>query len=254
MDLAEFTERLWQSRQKGDYAPEWLNGALSLEQALEVQLGLLERKRAQGDSLAGWKVGLTSERARTALGVDERPFGHLLASRLLESGASAPTAEIPRPAIEPEMCFTVGRRLSGANPSRGELLGSIARVAAGFELNAARPGSARPDFCAVVTDCLTQWGIVEGSGVDLAEAPDLGGVRCTLSRDGDPVYTGLSRDELDDHLDSLARLVAGLTAHGQALLPGQKLITGSFVRFDVAAGQHWRADYEGIGSVEVRFA
>jgi 2-keto-4-pentenoate hydratase len=253
MDLAAFTERLWKARQKGDYAPEWLNGALSLDQALDVQLGLLERKRAQGEALAGWKVGLTSERARSALGVDERPFGHLLSSRLLETGSTAPTAEIPRPSIEPEMCFSVGRRLAGARLSREEIRDSIDRVAAGFELNARRPSSVRPDFCAMVTDCLTQWGIVEGSGVELASAPDLTGVRCTLFRDGEQVYTGLSRDELDDHLDSLARLVAGLTAHGQALLPGQKVITGSFTRFEAAAGEHWRADYEGIGSVEVTF-
>ena len=253
MHLLALTERLWESHQRGDYAPDWLNGALTLEQALEVQLGLLDRKRARGESLAGWKVGLTSERARSVLGVDERPFGHVLASRVLSSGTAVRAAELARPSIEPEICFTIGRRLRGAGLSRDELASSGLRVAAGFELNERRPGTVRPDFCATVTDCLTQWGIVEGGGVELASAPELGGVRCTLVRDGEQVYTGLSRDELDNHLDSLGRLVAGLTAHGRALEPGQKVITGAFARMEVAAGQHWRADYEGIGSVEVTF-
>jgi 2-keto-4-pentenoate hydratase len=254
MDLAGLVARLREARQKGDYAPEWLNGALTLEQALDVQLGLLARKRAQGESLAGWKVGLTSQRARRALGVDERPFGHLLASRVLASGARVRTAEIARPSIEPELCFTIGRRLGGERLSRDQVADAVARVAAGFELNERRPGSVRPDFCAMVTDCLGQWGIVEGGGVKLREAGELGGVRCTLFRDDEQVYSGLSKDELDDHLDSLGRLVSVLSAHGQALELGQKVITGAFARFDVAAGQRWRAEYERIGRVEVEFA
>lgn len=251
MDVASLTERLWKSRQQGDFAPDWLNGSLTLAAALDVQLGLLERKLAGGEKLAGWKVGLTSERARKVLGVDERPFGHLL--RVLESGSGVPTAEIAQASLEPELCFTIGRRLEGASLDRDEIAAGVARVSAGFEINERRPGSVRPDFCALVTDCLTQWGIVVGDGVELASAPDLGGVRCTLRCDGETVYDGISRDELDDHLDSLSRLVAALTAHGRALEPGQRVITGAFARFDAQAGQRWRADYEGIGSVEVTF-
>ena len=253
MDLTALVERLSEARQTGDHAPDWLNGALTLEQALDVQLGLLERKLAEGDSLAGWKVGLTSERARTALGVDERPFGYVLTSRVQKSGARLRIAGIARPAIEAEMCFTIGRRIQGDHVSRDEIAGSVARVAAGYELNERRPGSARPDFCAMVTDCLSQWGIVEGEGLELADAGDLGAVRCTLTRNGEQVYTGLSRDELDDHLNSLSRLAAVLSEHGRALEPGQKVITGAFARFETGPGQHWRADYEGIGRVEVTF-
>jgi 2-keto-4-pentenoate hydratase len=47
--------------------------------------------------------------------------------------------------------------------------------------------------------------------------------------------------------------VSGLAAHGRALEPGHKVITGAFARFDAAAGQRWRAVYDGIGEVEVTF-
>jgi 2-keto-4-pentenoate hydratase len=253
MDLAALTQRLWDARESGDYCPAWLNGALTLEQALEVQLGLLQRKLARGERLGGWKVGLTSERVRKGLGVDARPFGHLLASRVLASGARVRAADIAHPSIEPELCFTIGRRLASAAPSREDIAGAIARVSAGFELNERRPGSARPDLPAFVTDCITQWGIVVGGGVALADV-DLPGVRCELYRDGERVYTGVSRDELDDHLESLRRLATGLAAHGRALEPGQHVITGAFAREDAAAGQRWRAVYQGVGEVEVTFS
>lgn len=251
MQVEALVERLWQARKAGDHCPAWLLGALTLDQALAVQLGLLARRRAEGETLAGWKVGLTSDRARKALGVDARPFGYLLASRVLASGAQLPAASIRAPSIEPELCFSVGRRLVGSDVSREQVIAAIARVAAGFELNERRAGSARPDFGAMVTDCLTQWGIVEGTGVALTASADLSRVRCTLERDGEPVYQGVSQDELDDHFGSLQRLVVALAAHGQALEPGQKVITGAFARFDAAAGQRWRAVYEGVGEVEV---
>ena len=251
--LTALIERLWEARQKGDYCPDWLNGALALDQALSVQLGLLDRKLAECDGLAGWKIGLTSERTRRALGVDARPFGHLLASRVFQSGAALRASDIARPSIEPELCFTVGRRIGGTNATREQILDSLAVTSAGFEINERRAGSARPDFCALVTDCLTQWGIVEGEGVPPAPGLDLDGVRCALYRDGEQVYAGVSRDELDPHLESLRLLVVELAAYGRALEPGQKVITGAFARFDAAAGERWRAEYTGLGSVEVSF-
>jgi 2-keto-4-pentenoate hydratase len=253
VDLDATVRRLEEARKGGDYCPAWLVGALTLDEALAVQLGLLARRLAEGEKLAGWKVGLTSPRARKALGADVRPFGYLLASRVFPSGASVPAAGIRALSIEPELCFTVGSRLAGSEVTREQVLASVARVAAGFELNERRAGAARPDLPAMVTDCLTQWGIVEGGGVALRDAGDLGRVRCTLRRDGEKAYEGVSRDELDDHVESLRRLVAELAAHGRALEPGHKVITGAFARFDAGPGQHWRAVYEGIGEVEVRF-
>ena len=233
-------------------SPGWLAG-LSLDDALDVQLGLLDRKVAAGGRLAGWKVGLTSNRARQALGVDARPFGHVLGSHLFESGAKVPAASIAKPSIEPEMCFEIGRRMAGPNLSRDDIRAGLARACAGFELNERRVGSARPDFGAFVTDDLTQWGVVRGSRVTLAAAGDLNAVHCVLLRDGEKMYAGTSRDELDDHLESLSRLAAVLGAHGRALEPGQVVITGAFARFDAAAGQCWRAEYGGVGAVEVTF-
>ena len=253
MEPNALADRLWASRKSGDAFPAWLSG-LSLGEAHAVQLGLLARHVAAGETLAGWKVGLTSARARTLLGVDERPFGFVLASRVFRAGAQLSAEALRAPSIEPELCFTIGRRLNGADIDREEVTAGLARVAAGFEINERRAGSARPDFAALVTDCLTQWGIVEGGGVEASKLADLNAVRCTLLRDGEKVYEGVSRDELDPHVESLRRLVAALAPHGLGLEPGQKVITGAFARFDAASGTRWRAIYHDVGEVEASFS
>ena len=100
---------------------------------------------------------------------------------------------------------------------------------------------------------MTNWGIVAGRGVPVASAGDLGDVGCRLQRGDECVYDGVSRDELDDHIESIRALTAGLARHGRSLLAGQRIITGAFARFDTAQGEHWKASYSGIGDVEVRF-
>ena len=251
--LSDMAARLWDSRLAGDPFPEWLNGSLDLEQALALQLLLLEREVAGGEQLGGWKIGLTSPRARAALNADVRPFGYILARRVFATGATVDASAISGPAIEPELCFTFARSLSGAAVTRDEVAAALDTVSAGFEINEARRGSSRPDLPALVSDRLTNWGIVVGAGLPVVQAGDLGAIACRLECDDEPGYEGVSRDELDDHFDSLTALVRALGRHEHAIEAGQRVITGAFTRREAKPGQRWRATYSGVGTVEVRF-
>ena len=252
-DLAALTERLWQARSQGDYSPDWLVGSIDLYSALELQLGLLARKLADGAQLGGWKVGLTSQRARTSLGADERPFGHVLSDRVIDSGAVLVHNDIRHPSVEPEMCFTVARRLAGPDISRDEVIAGLALAGAGFEVNERRQGSARADFPTMVTDCLTNWAIIAGSGTAPAKAGNLNDVVVRFEQNGKEIFRCTSSDEVDDPIESLRRLVGVLHAHGHALEPGQRVITGAYHRVDAAPGDTFRALFEPIGNVEVSF-
>lgn len=251
VDVDVVARRLWTDIQRGDHFPGWLAGQLDLESALAVQVRLLGEQQRSGERLSGWKVGLTSERARRALGSDTRPFGYLLASHTFRSGDHIDAAAIRHATIEPEFLFTVGRRLAGADLDPGEVRVSIDRVAAGFELNERRAGSARPDLALMAADRMTQWGIVEGGGVDPRDVGDLDPVQVRVSCDGVERLAVRGGDEVDDHWRSIARLVGALHRHGLALEPGQKVITGGLGRFDLAPGQRWRAEFDGVGVVEV---
>ena len=205
---------------------------MTIDDALDEQLIRLAR---DGRPLLGWKVGFTSERARKAVGSDARPFGHLL--NVLDSGSEVDASSIKGCSIEPELCFTIDEG------------GSAAAVSAGFELNERRIETG--DVEALIADNLINWGIVVGDSV--AAVDDINAVDVTLSCNGEVRFAGVSRDHLDDHYASIERLSETLAAHGRKLEPGQRVITGAFTRFKVAAGEVWSAAYSGIGSVEVTF-
>jgi 2-keto-4-pentenoate hydratase len=249
--MTDLTELLLAARDSGDYSPAFLAGALDLPQALDLQLDVLQQHLDAGKAVGGWKVGLTSEASRVRLGADERPFGFVLAERVLASGDTVDSSAVQGLSVETEMCFTVGTDIGNASITPDEIFGYITGVAAGFELNETRAGSVRPDFYAMVTDCLTNWGIVAGTTVMPTSAAELSATEITMERNGEAVFGGVSRDFVDDHAVSLCRLVEQLARHGQVLRAGQKVITGAFARFPTEPGDHWRASYSGIGDVDI---
>lgn len=247
-------QQLLTARAAGDFSPDFLQGALDLPQALDLQLAVLDQHLAGGEQVGGWKVGLTSEASRTKLGADERPFGFVLASRTFATNSTIDSSTINKLSVETEMCFTVGRDIDDAGVQPGDVLQYFDSVSAGFELNEARPGSVRPDFFAMVTDCLTNWGIVCGDGVAPASADRLSATEITLARNGEQVFAGTSCDFVDDHAISLCRLVEQLARHGQKLRAGQNVITGAFARFPTEPGDRWTATYSDIGDVTIDVA
>lgn len=249
--MTDLTQRLLDARAEGDYSPDFLAGAIDLPQALDLQLAVLQQHLDAGRTVGGWKVGLTSEASRTRLGADERPFGFVLADHTLASGATVDSSTIRNLSVETEMCFTVGTDIGNTDVTPDDIFRYVTGVAAGFELNEARPGSVQPDFHAMVTDCLTNWGIVAGTAVTPASAAELSATEITMERNGVVVFNGVSSDFVDDHAVSLCRLVEQLARHGVMLRTGQKIITGAFARFPIEPGDHWRASYAGIGDVEI---
>ena len=101
---------------------------IELEDALEMQLAVLNRFTAAGELLGGWKVGLTSGNARDRMGVDFRPFGYVLRSRILDSGSTVQRASILNCRIEPELCLIVGSALSGDSVDAVEAKAAVRAV------------------------------------------------------------------------------------------------------------------------------
>jgi len=61
-------------------------------------------------------------------------------------------------------------------------------------------------------------------------------------------------DVIDDHFASVAALANVLATRNLYLAAGQKVITGSFCRHPGEPGQHWHADFAGLGGVEFSFS
>ena len=221
--------------------------------ALGLQLDVLDRRLRAGERLAGWKVGFTSGTSRDAFGPGVRPFGHILASRVLASGARLPRAQIRNPGVENELCFRIGTTFGDATTTATEARAAVAAVAPAFELNEGRLRGAAPTGVRVAEN-LSQWGIVVGTEVPLAAAGDLAALTVSLACDGVVIASQRgSDDHIDDHFGSLATLARNLAAFGRRVEAGSLIITGAFTRAPVTAPGRFEGRFDGLGIVAVEF-
>ncbi|HXG22552.1 MAG TPA: hypothetical protein VNN62_26205 [Methylomirabilota bacterium] len=243
-------DTLYSARKHGSPLPELSQVQWGLAEALAAQLRVLGRFEADGERLGGWKVGLTSGRARDRMGSGFRPFGYILQSRILSSGATVSVAKITHCHLEPELCLILGAPLRGDTVEAADAKAAVRAVAPAFEINEMRvQPEAGPAL--LVADGLAQWGIVVGP-----EAPVRDGLINTtveFYRDGQLLESKMPGATMDDPYLSLARLCRILHKYGLGLEPGQPVITGSFCHYAVTQPGAYRAAFSDIGAVAVTF-
>ena len=241
---------LWDHYQTGHELSDEAFADLDFNDGLTIQAEIRRRRIESGLTQIGWKVGLTSDRARKQVGIDDRPFGHLM--QRFESGISLSAASTAGATIEPEMCFTVGETISGPDVDPETVPSRLAQVAAGYELNERR-AVVGGNLAMLVADNLTNWAIVEGTGVPVHDVQDIDDTEIVLYRNGEECFRCVHRQEVDNPFNSISRLAATLHRFGLSIEAGQKVITGAYTRHRVEAGEHWLAEYSQLGHVETSY-
>jgi 2-keto-4-pentenoate hydratase len=220
---------------------------------LQLQLAVLDLWRQAGEEIGGWKVAFTSRGKRDDMGEGFRPFGYVLASRIVPSGGTIPAGEIPGCVLEAELCVTLGQRFGGPDVTAEDAHKAVSSISAAFEICSRRlPGGMPP--AVRVGNSMNNWGIVTGP----EHAPDVDPASLTVELFADGKSVGSSSagpDILDDPWQSLARAARLLDESGLAFEAGQRVIVGSILPGHlVGEGKHFEATFGELGSVVVNCA
>jgi 2-keto-4-pentenoate hydratase len=252
LDLKTMHEQLLGAWDHREDAPAHLVGKLRGANIYRLQLKTLEVRLKAGGNLAGWKLGQTNRELRRSRGEDQPAPGFLLGALGLESGSELKLEEPGSWFVEPELALIMGRDVSGPDVTADTILGAVSGCACAFEIVRRYVGW---------TDLGTQravngstaghvLGPVQANCPEHAALDDL-----VVTTHGDNQVFGPTRggDVTDNPLDSTAWLANFLSAHGMGLKAGDVILTGTYSGLlPVAPGQHWRAEIEGLGHVELR--
>lgn len=210
-----------------------------ITEGLELQLAVLDRWRADGESLGGWKIGGCSRGARDQMGPGVRPFGYVLGRRVFGHRARLPLNELVGLRLEPEICLSLATPLAGREVIPDQARAAVGAVRAGFEIGQNRlPGGMSRSIR--IGDGLSHWGIVIGPAVTVSV--DLARLDVGLYHDGRLVDAGRSEPSVvDDPYVSLSRVCRTLADHGRGLQAGQHVITGSILAARAITAGEWRA-------------
>ncbi|HEX2540508.1 MAG TPA: hypothetical protein VHM00_05445 [Caldimonas sp.] len=236
------------------WQPTDLAEGYRLQQAVADALG----------TVGGWKVGAVTPEQRRAQGID-RPIGGPLLGPWLRDATVAPAvfrvAEFIVPKLECELAFELARDLP-ARPerpyTRDEIQAAVKCLRIGIEIVDSRlpPGTGT---LAELADACNNGAYVAGRAVADWTALDLGriGIVLTRSQQGESteVAVGSGAAILDgDPFGAVVMLANAPPAGRGGLRAGEIITTGSCTGAPPLPGAgSYRAEFEGLGSVEVRF-
>ncbi len=209
------------------------NRPATLDDAYAIQAEILSRALRDGtDSIAGYKVGLTTGKMQQFCGVAEPIAGRVLKSGVHKDGATLRKSDFHRLGIESELALRIGKEIPALRPdtSAQELLGYVDAIAAAFEVIDDRDADySHLEASSIAAENSWNKGIVLGEPVSPAAFGDLRGLEGRLLVNGSQVATGSSSDVLSGPLFILAWIAGFAREAGEALRPGQWIMTGSII-------------------------
>jgi 2-keto-4-pentenoate hydratase len=253
---AQAAERiLLEHRNRATFQPLPAERLGDVDYAYAVQDELVARLLEKGqDSLAGWKIGLTTARMQKMCGVDTPIAGAIFKARVFASGASVAIDTYGRLGIESELAVRLARPLpKNVGPTPDIVRACLDGVCAAFELVDDRGADyARLDACSLVADNSWNAGLVHGRFVAAKDVGDILGREGVLACNGVVIGQGLTDDVLGDPLSVVAWLETHLRSKGRALAAGEWVSTGSIVPTHFAErGKTYAFEIAGLSTVEV---
>jgi 2-keto-4-pentenoate hydratase len=253
-ELERVVEEFWESRQRGVFfPPAWLD-RLGLEDAYQVQLGLMARRIAEGARHVGWKVGLTSAAMQEQFRVREPVFGYLLDDAPHPTGAQFEVDRLIRPGVENEVCVIMGGDVDLSRADEGAVRRAVAGVCPALEIVETR-GDFTRYLAVAVADNVQQKAIVLGPETrPLPRDLNLAAVHARVVINGQEAATATGAAVLGDPLASVLWLARKLAGYGLGLKAGQLIMTGSLTRqFPLHKGDHVATAFTPLGTVEAFF-
>ncbi len=246
LDVNTLIDAFWEARGRGEFFPRAYFDTLDLDTAYRVQLGLIARRAAGGETQIGWKVGLTSKAIQQQFGFHEPVFGCILHST--PSGHAFAPSDLAQPGFENELCMRLGKDLSGT-VTRDEARAAIDIVYPSLEIIETR-GPFTEQIALALADNAQQKTVILGAPTTLPAVLET--IEARVLVNDQLVGSGLGEAVLGNPLNSVVWLAGKLGQYGRRLQAGEIIMTGSFTRqFPINPGDRIRTEFSGVGAVEV---
>lgn len=233
---------------------------MTIDDAYAVQRALVELKIADGRTVRGRKIGLTSKVMQRAVSISEPDYGALFDDMFFDDGGTVPANRFIRPRVEVELAFVLGETLKGPGVTLYDVLRASEYVTPALEILDARVQMSDPDtghlrtIVDTISDNAADAGIVLGGNVVRPHDVDLRWVGALLLRNASIEESGLAAAVLGHPGHGVAWLANRLAPHDVALQAGEIILAGSFTKPVFAEpGDTFVADYGPLGTVSVYF-
>ncbi len=256
--LSTWADQLYKAEQsQRAIAPirDQLPGEATVDTAYAIQDINTQRALNQGRRLVGKKIGLTSFAVQKQLGVDSPDFGMLFEDTAFQDGQTIPFQKLIQPKVEAEIALVLKSSLNQSQHSVADIIAATDYAVAAIEVVDSRIENWKISLLDTVADNASSAAFVLGSQkVNLAEV-DLVNCRMQMTRADEVVSEGQGKACLDNPLNAAVWLADEMVRRGRPLKAGDIVLTGALgPMVAVQAGDEFKVEIEGFGSVSVHFS
>ena len=211
----------------------------------------------QSGRRVGYKIGATSKRAQTYLGLEGPLLGQVLESTIFGSPAEIPSNGLVFALAEPEFAFRLLEDLPARErPFERERVEAAVRVLVpAIEIvTSVWDGWTDQGAFALIADNGAHGCLVLGEDVEDWRSSDLAELRVRIEINGAPMGEGTGANCLGHPLNALTWLANEIAERGEGLRAGEVVTTGVVTPFHyLEFGDEVVADFGRLGRVSLRY-
>ncbi len=262
-DIDALARQLYEARKQRKQLRHYSQAhpGMTVADGYAIQRAWVALEMADGRSIRGRKIGLTSRAMQQSSQIDEPDYAPLMDDMFFEQGGEIPFERFIAPRIEVELAFVLGKRLEGPGVTLFDVLSATEYVTPALEIIDARieqfdrETKAPRKVCDTISDFAANAGVVLGGRPVRPLDVDLRWVGALLYKNGVIEETGLAAGVLNHPATGVAWLANRIAPHDERLEAGDIVLAGSFTRPATGqAGDNFHADYGPLGSIAFRFA
>ncbi|WP_427130650.1 2-oxo-hept-4-ene-1,7-dioate hydratase [Pseudarthrobacter sp. S9] len=227
---------------------------MTVEDSYRVQNLWRQRCEANGRTLAGRKIGLTSKAMQYATGISEPDYGIIFDDMILDNGTTVQWDQYTHPRIEVELAFLLKEDISGPSATLFDVLRATEYVVPALEILDSRIEMEGRTIVDTISDNAAMGAMVVGGNPVRPADIDLRWVAAILYKNQTVEETGVAAGVLNHPAAGVYWLANKIAPHGDTLKAGEIILAGSFTRpMWVHAGDTVFADYGKLGTITCRF-
>jgi 2-keto-4-pentenoate hydratase len=228
---------------------------LTVEDAYGIQQHQVAAWKAEGRTIVGYKVGLTSQAMQKQLGVDQPDFGHLFTDMVLDAAKPISLDGYIHPRIEPEISFVLKEDLRGPGLTAEDVTRAVDYAVISLEIIDSRIADWKITLADTIADNASSGALALGDEHIALDRVDLAAVPVTLTRNGEVVGEGVGAAVLGHPIEGAVWLANMLGSLGQTLEAGSVIMSGSITAaVDIKPGDTVTASFGELGSLTTEFA
>jgi 2-oxo-hept-3-ene-1,7-dioate hydratase len=233
---------------------------MTIEDGYAIQREWVKLEIADGRTIKGRKIGLTSRAMQQASQITEPDFAPLMDDMFFEAGGDIPVNRFIAPRVEVELAFILDKPLKGPGVTLFDVLSATRYVVPAIEIIDSRIEQFDRETRVMrkvfdtISDFAANAGILLGGRPVKPDEVDLRWVGAMLHKNGVIEETGLAAAVLNHPAAGVAWLANKIAPYDEQLNAGDVVLAGSFTRpTAAAAGDTFHVDYGALGSISFRF-